>query len=89
MVNTDPQKTKAPPMGTSFEDFQAQAESQDIDISWTMKNTQGKIYTMVNISGEVGCLFFIDGRGRVSEEHFQLWVENLADMQDEESFHSP
>tara|TARA_B100000073_G_scaffold9487_1_gene8004 strand:+ start:6097 stop:7251 length:1155 start_codon:yes stop_codon:yes gene_type:complete len=90
MVNTDPQ-TKAPPMGTSFEDFQAQAESQDIDISWTVKRTlDGEVYTLVNISGEVGCFFFIDGQGRVSEEHFQMWFElqalrrRLAKAQDEE-----
>jgi len=80
MVNTDPQ-TKAPAMGTSFEDFQAQAESEDIAISWTMNSTQdSEVYTKVNIIGEVGCLFFIDGQGRVSEEHFQQWVENHADV---------
>lgn len=77
MVNIDPQTTKAPPMGTSFEDFQAQAESQNFDISWNMKSTlDGKVYTLVNISGEVGCFFFIDGQGRVSEEQMNEWIHN-------------
>ena len=86
MVNTDFHLT--PPMGTSFSDFQAHAESLGIDLGWTMKSSQeGNVYTRVNLPVEVSPLYFIFGQGRVSEEHFQSsWCEET--WKEEESSES-
>ena len=68
-------KTKIP-MGTSFSDFQTIAEELKIDfVSRPHTREDGHVYTVVNISDEVGIAPFIQGQGRVSEEYFDLWLE--------------
>ena len=58
-------------MGTSFSDFQKIAEELNVDFVYrSYTRGDGDVYTVVNISDEVGIVPFIKGQGRVSEEYF-------------------